>query len=87
MAFPGLRYASSGLLAALRVGSRLTRRNEPTGALGSVSGSATPIITAAEPAIASMASLQLLLDGYLDPKEVALVRDAYRFARCQPDGG
>jgi len=80
MAFPGLRYASSGLLAALRVGSRLTRRNEPNGALGSVSGSATPIITAAEPAIASMASLQLLLDGYLDPKEVSLVRDAYRFA-------
>jgi RelA/SpoT family (p)ppGpp synthetase len=27
-----------------------------------------------------MASLQLLLDGYLDTKEVALVRDAYRFS-------
>ncbi len=81
MAFPGLRYASSGLLAALRVGSRLTRRPAaPQERLGSVSGSATPVVTEAEPAIASMASLQLLLDGYLDTKEIALVRDAYRFS-------
>lgn len=80
MAFPGLRYASSGLLAALRVGSRLTRRHDSDVALGTVSGAATPVGTSAEPAIASMASLQALLDGYLDPKEVALVRDAYRFA-------
>jgi RelA/SpoT family (p)ppGpp synthetase len=81
MAFPGLRYASSGLLAALRVGSRLTRRPAaPQERLGAVSGSATPVVTEAEPAIASMASLQLLLDGYLDTKEVTLVRDAYRFS-------
>ena len=81
MAFPGLRYASSGLLAALRVGSRLTRRPAaPQERLGAVSGSATPVVTETEPAIASMASLQLLLDGYLDAKEIALVRDAYRFS-------
>ena len=81
MAFPGLRYASSGLLAALRVGSRLTRRpSAPQERLGAVPGSATPVETEAEPAIASMASLQLLLDGYLDPKDVGLVRDAYRFS-------
>jgi RelA/SpoT family (p)ppGpp synthetase len=81
MAFPGLRYASSGLLAALRVGSRLTRRSAaPQERLGAVSGSATPVVTETEPAIASMASLQLLLDGYLDAKEIALVRDAYRFS-------
>jgi len=81
MAFPGLRYASSGLLAALRVGSRLTRRSTaPQERLGAVSGSATPVVTETEPAIASMASLQLLLDGYLDAKEIALVRDAYRFS-------
>jgi len=81
MAFPGLRYASSGLLAALRVGSRLTRRPAaPQERLGAVSGSATPVVTEAEPAIASMASLQHLLDGYLDAKDVALVRDAYRFS-------
>jgi guanosine-3',5'-bis(diphosphate) 3'-pyrophosphohydrolase len=81
MAFPGLRYASSGLLAALRVGSRLTRRStEHQERLGAVPGSATPVITETEPAIASMASLQLLLDGYLDTKEVSLVRDAYRFS-------
>jgi guanosine-3',5'-bis(diphosphate) 3'-pyrophosphohydrolase len=81
MAFPGLRYASSGLLAALRVGSRLTRRTTaPQERLGTVSGSATPVLTETEPAIASMASLQQLLDGYLDAKEVSLVRDAYRFS-------
>ncbi|MDP4836267.1 MAG: bifunctional (p)ppGpp synthetase/guanosine-3',5'-bis(diphosphate) 3'-pyrophosphohydrolase [Burkholderiales bacterium] len=81
MAFPGLRYASSGLLAALRVGSRLTRRTAaPQEILGTVSGSATPVLTETEPAIASMASLQQLLDGYLDAKDVALVRDAYRFS-------
>lgn len=80
MAFPGLRYASSGLLAALRVGSRLTRRPTEQERLGAVSGSATPVTTETEPAVASMASLQLLLDGYLDAKDVALVRDAYRFS-------
>ncbi|MCM0035522.1 MAG: bifunctional (p)ppGpp synthetase/guanosine-3',5'-bis(diphosphate) 3'-pyrophosphohydrolase [Burkholderiaceae bacterium] len=81
MAFPGLRYASSGLLAALRVGSRLTRRpTDQQERLGAVSGSATPVTTETEPAVASMASLQLLLDGYLDAKDVALVRDAYRFS-------
>lgn len=81
MAFPGLRYASSGLLAALRVGSRLTRRSTAAQErLGAVPGSATPVLTETEPAIASMASLQLLLDGYLDAKEVSLVRDAYRFS-------
>ena len=81
MAFPGLRYASSGLLAALRVGSRLTRRSTASEErLGAVSGSATPVTTETEPAIASMASLQMLLDGYLDAKDVALVRDAYRFS-------
>jgi RelA/SpoT family (p)ppGpp synthetase len=68
-------------LAALRVGSRLTRRPAASQErLGTVSGSATPVVTESEPAIASMASLQLLLDGYLDTKEVALVRDAYRFS-------
>jgi RelA/SpoT family (p)ppGpp synthetase len=68
-------------LAALRVGSRLTRRSAaPQERLGAVSGSATPVVTETEPAIASMASLQLLLDGYLDAKEIALVRDAYRFS-------
>jgi len=81
MAFPGLRYASSGLLAALRVGSRLTGRTTAAQErLGAVPGSATPVVTETEPAIASMASLQLLLDGYLDAKDVSLVRDAYRFS-------
>lgn len=86
MAFPGFRYASSGLLAALRAGSRLTRRPLPNGSsgelvkLGTVSGAATPVETDSDPVVASMASLQKLLDGYLDAKEVALVKDAYRFS-------
>jgi len=86
MAFPGLRYASSGLLAALRAGSRLTRRPLPANSanqpvkLGTVSGDATPVETESEPIVASMASLQHLLEGYLDPKDVALVKDAYRFS-------
>lgn len=86
MAFPGFRYASSGLLAALRAGSRLTRRPLANGSsgelvkLGTVSGAATPVETDSDPVVASMASLQKLLDGYLDAKEVSLVKDAYRFS-------
>ena len=62
MAFPGFRYASSGLRAALKVGSRL----KPGGlnkelALGVISGAATPVETELEPPVASMAQLQQIL--------------------------
>ena len=81
MAFPGLRYASSGLRAALRVGSRIkpssTQEERP---LGVVSGVATPLETEIEPAVASMAHLQQILAGYLNPKDITKIRDAYRFS-------
>jgi guanosine-3',5'-bis(diphosphate) 3'-pyrophosphohydrolase len=81
MAFPGFRYASTGILAALKVGSRL----KPGGkakelALGVVSGVATPLETESEPAVASMAHLQQILSTYLDSKDIATIRDAYRFS-------
>jgi len=81
MAFPGFRYASTGILAALKVGSRL----KPGGkakelALGVVSGVATPLETESEPAVASMAHLQQILSTYLDTKDIATIRDAYRFS-------
>jgi len=81
MAFPGFRYASTGILAALKVGSKL----KPGGkakelGLGVVSGVATPLETESEPAIASMAHLQQILSTYLDTKDIATIRDAYRFS-------
>ncbi len=81
MAFPGFRYASTGILAALKVGSKL----KPGGkakelGLGVVSGVATPLETEIEPAVASMAHLQQILSTYLDAKDIATIRDAYRFS-------
>ena len=81
MAFPGFRYASTGILAALKVGSKL----KPGGkakelGLGVVSGVATPLETEIEPAVASMAHLQQILSTYLDTKDIATIRDAYRFS-------
>jgi len=80
MAFPVLRQASSGLLAALKAGSRLRRR-------GGKQVAAVPAALPAEPAeapaaapIASLAPLTEIIAGYLDPKDVARVREAYRFA-------
>ena len=82
MAFPGLKYASSGLLAALRAGSRLGRRtgkkdkNPP----------APPSVAAQEAAeataspVASLAPLTEIIGSYLDKKDVERVREAYRFA-------
>ncbi len=80
MAFPGLKYASSGLLAALKASSRLTRRTPKPDSPVPVSGSATPVDTKIEPAVASMAHLQRILETYLKPADVAQVRNAYRFA-------
>ena len=76
MAFPGLRSASSGLIAALKASSRFTRKSLP----GAVLGSAKPVETEFEPHIASMARLQSVLETYLTPKDVALIKEAYRFS-------
>ncbi|MBV6272050.1 bifunctional (p)ppGpp synthetase/guanosine-3',5'-bis(diphosphate) 3'-pyrophosphohydrolase [Alcaligenaceae bacterium CGII-47] len=74
MAFPGLRGASSGLLAVLKKGPRL-RRRKPR--------SSTPVpdsaLTPPNP-IASLAPLTQIISTYLSDKDVERVRDAYRFA-------
>jgi len=81
MAFPGFRSASTGILAALRASTKL----RPSVAskevsLGIVSGVATPLETEIEPAVASMAHLQQILSTYLEAKEIATIREAYRFS-------
>ena len=72
MAFSGLRGASSGVLAVLRKGPRLRRRKPHT----------TPA-PQSEPApipIASLAGLNQIISGYLGPRDIERIREAYRFA-------
>jgi guanosine-3',5'-bis(diphosphate) 3'-pyrophosphohydrolase len=80
MAFSGLRSASSGLIAAIKASSVLTKKSQTMSSPGAVLGIAKPVETEVEPPIATMARLQSVLDTYLSPKEVALVKEAYRFA-------
>jgi guanosine-3',5'-bis(diphosphate) 3'-pyrophosphohydrolase len=80
MAFSGLRSASSGLIAAIKASSVLTKKSQTMSSPGAVPGIAKPVETEVEPPIATMARLQSVLDTYLSPKEVALVKEAYRFA-------
>ncbi|WP_322998175.1 bifunctional (p)ppGpp synthetase/guanosine-3',5'-bis(diphosphate) 3'-pyrophosphohydrolase [Castellaniella sp.] len=72
MAFSGIRGASSGLLAVLRKGPRL-RRRKPHNAPASLPA-------AAPSPIASLAGLQQIISGYLSPRDIERVREAYRFA-------
>ncbi|HEY0296710.1 MAG TPA: bifunctional (p)ppGpp synthetase/guanosine-3',5'-bis(diphosphate) 3'-pyrophosphohydrolase [Bordetella sp.] len=74
MAFPGLKHASSGLLAALRAGSRLGLRSS--------GGKAEAVADATEPTspVASLAPLTEIINGYLSKADVEKVREAYRFA-------
>ena len=74
MAFPGLKHASSGLLAALRAGSRLGLRP------GSGKAHADAGAESNQPPIASLAPLTELIGGYLSQSDVEKVREAYRFA-------
>lgn len=82
MAFPRLKHASTGLLAALRAGSRLGRRSDKKNALVELS-STTPDVNqtdATASSVASLAPLTEIISGYLDKKDVERVREAYRFA-------
>ncbi|MBV2179689.1 MAG: bifunctional (p)ppGpp synthetase/guanosine-3',5'-bis(diphosphate) 3'-pyrophosphohydrolase [Castellaniella sp.] len=72
MAFSGFRGASSGLLAVLRKGPRLRRRTPPN------APAALPV--SAPSPIASLAGLQQIIAGYLSPRDIERVREAYRFA-------
>lgn len=81
MAFPRLKYASSGLLAALRAGSRLGRRDKKNAPV-QLSKTTADVSVAEAPAsaVASLAPLTEIISAYLDKKDVERVREAYRFA-------
>lgn len=68
MAFSGLRGASSGLLAVLKKSPRLRRRKP------------APDDTPVSAPIASLAGLNKIISQYLEPADIARVRDAYKFA-------
>ncbi len=72
MAFSGLRGASSGLLAVLRKGPRLRRRKPHT--------APAPQSEPAPSPIASLAGLNQIVSGYLGPRDIERIREAYRFA-------
>ena len=74
MAFSTLRGASSGLLAALKKGSRLRKRN-PGKAAATVSA-----ISNSPNTIASLAPLTQIIGQYLDKKEIERIKEAYRFS-------
>ena len=80
MSFPGLRYASSGWRAALKVSSRLTGKSSQAVTTAAVLGSAKPVETEIDPPIATLARLQAILEGYLPAKDIDVVREAYRFS-------
>ncbi|UOD49319.1 RelA/SpoT family protein [Orrella daihaiensis] len=78
MGFPGLRTASSGLLSAIKVGSRFGRRAKSQ----QNSSGATQALTSAgtEPEQASITELQKIISGYMPKKDVARVKEAYKFS-------
>lgn len=78
MGFPGLRTASSGLLSAIKVGSRFGRRAKTTEAAPDNLQVLPELKRPSESA--SMTDLQKVISGYLSKKEVTRVKDAYRFS-------
>lgn len=86
MGFPGLRTASSGLLSAIKVGSRFGRRAKPVvNAADGGTNHSTEVndrarATAQTSASASINQLQTIISGYLSKKEIAKVKEAYRFS-------
>jgi len=73
MAFPGLRGASSGLLAVLKKGPRL-RRRKPRAAASAPAPETPPS------PVASLAELTRIIGTYLSARDIERVREAYRFA-------
>ena len=78
MGFPGLRTASSGLLSAIKVGSRFGRRAKAQQANPDDLQTIPRLDKPTEQA--SITHLQKIISGYLSKKDVARVRDAYRFS-------
>ena len=78
MGFPGLRTASSGLLSAIKVGSRFGRRTKADQtSLGHTEELAKLGSTAEQ---ASISHLQKIISGYMPKKDVARVKEAYKFS-------
>jgi GTP diphosphokinase / guanosine-3',5'-bis(diphosphate) 3'-diphosphatase len=86
MGFPGLRTASSGLLSAIKVGSRFGRRAKPVDKAGnnnanhSVEATDRASASAQTSANASLNQLQSIISGYLSKKDIAKIKEAYRFS-------
>jgi len=83
MEIPGLKYASSGLRAALRVGTRLRRkphRHDPDSGSNGAAVISLAEDAQADPPIASLAKLTEIIATYLSAADIARVREAYRFA-------
>ena len=78
MAFPRLRTASSGLLAAIRASSRFGRRPKKNEV--PVSQVSPSTVDQHSPEAASITHLQKIIAGYLDKKDIEKIREAYRFA-------
>jgi len=78
MGFPGLRTASSGLLSAIKVGSRFGRRAKAQQANPDDLQTIPKLDKPTEQA--SITHLQKIISGYLSKKDVARVRDAYKFS-------
>src|SRR5690554_2222508 len=73
MAFTTLRGASSGLLAVLKKGPRLRRRNR-------LAQPGPEVAAPAANTIASLAPLTEVIKHYIEPKDIERVKEAYRFA-------
>jgi len=80
MGFPGLRTASSGLLTAIKVGSRLGRKLKPSSKPAAVTDNSLLAAPERSTEVVSITHLQKMMSTYLDKKEVARVKDAYRFS-------
>lgn len=78
MGFPGLRTASSGLLSAIKVGSRFGRRGKTDQPSPEHAGD--PVDVGAQAEQASITHLQKIISGYMPKKDVARVKEAYKFS-------
>ena len=77
---PGLRSAPPGSPIVAATDLPLTKRSKSVGDKRPPPHSAKPVETKNEPAIATLANLQAVLEDYLEPKDINKVKDAYRFA-------
>ncbi|MCD8505204.1 MAG: bifunctional (p)ppGpp synthetase/guanosine-3',5'-bis(diphosphate) 3'-pyrophosphohydrolase [Burkholderiaceae bacterium] len=82
MGFPGLRTASSGLLSAIKVGSRFGRRSKSSPTAPDQLANSGNTKTEQEQVLeqASITQLQKIISGYMPKKEVARVKEAYKFS-------